>query len=122
LEFAQTLRQNIRSLRFLAPGAAILIIGAPASAKNTPPNLTSSCPQGIAKGLPNVVTVQKRVAQEEKTLYWDWAGFMGGICGAPHWAQLSPPLMGKDLIHLSREGYEASADDLFGALQAKIRL
>lgn len=122
IEFAQTLRDNIRSLRFLAPGAAILIIGAPASAKNSPPNLLTSCPQGVAKGLPSVVNVQKRVAQEEKTLYWDWAGFMGGICAAPHWAQLSPPLMGKDLIHLSKEGYEASADDLFGALQAKIRL
>jgi lysophospholipase L1-like esterase len=121
IEFAQTLRDNIRSLRFLAPGAALLVIGAPASAKNSPPNLTTSCPQGIAKGLPHVVSVQKRVAQEEKTLYWDWAGFMGGICGAPHWAQLSPPKMGKDLIHLSKEGYEGSADDLFGALQNEIR-
>ncbi|MEY4589834.1 MAG: hypothetical protein RL497_1910, partial [Pseudomonadota bacterium] len=122
LEFAQTLRNNVRSLRFLAPGAAILIMGAPASAKNSAPNLTTSCPQGIAKNLPNVVTVQKRIAQEEKTLYWDWARFMGGICGAPYWAQLSPPLMGKDLIHLSKEGYESSADALFGAFQANIRL
>ncbi len=122
IEFAQILRGNIRSLRFLAPGAAILIVGAPASAKTSAPNLLTSCPHGIAKSLPNVVTVQKRVAQEEKTLYWDWAGFMGGICAAPHWAQLSPPLMGRDLIHLSKEGYEASADNLFGALQAKIRL
>ncbi|HMU67323.1 MAG TPA: hypothetical protein PKE57_09260, partial [Cellvibrionaceae bacterium] len=44
MEFAQILRDNIRSMRFLAPGAAILIIGAPASAKNTPPNLLTSCP------------------------------------------------------------------------------
>jgi lysophospholipase L1-like esterase len=120
-EFSQSLRDNIRSLRFLAPGAAILVVGAPASGKNSSPNLLTHCPKGIAKGLPSVVSAQKRVAQEEKTLYWDWAGVMGGICGAPQWAQLSPPLMSKDLVHLSKEGYRASADNLFGALQAKIR-
>lgn len=122
IEFGHILQDNIRSLRFLAPGAAILIVGAPASAKNSPPNLLTSCPQGIASGLPQVVKVQKRVAQDEKTLFWDWAGYMGGICSAPNWAQRTPPLMGKDLIHLSKEGYESSADALFTAFQAKIRL
>lgn len=121
IEFAQILKANIRSLRYLSPGAAIMIVGAPSSGKNSAPNLIGQCPNGLAKGLPQVLSIQKRIAEEEKTLYWDWAGLMGGLCGASRWAKLSTPLMGKDLIHLSKEGYESSADALFGALQQKIR-
>ena len=121
IEFAQTLRDNIRSLRFFSTRRGHFNYWRARQCKNSPQS-PHQLPTRSSQRITQRRQRAKRVAQEEKTLYWDWAGFMGGICAAPHWAQLSPPLMGKDLIHLSKEGYEASADDLFGALQAKIRL
>jgi lysophospholipase L1-like esterase len=120
-EFARDLRDLVRHLRFHAPGAALLILSAPSSAKSKPPHLTGLCPQGLPRGLMEIWRLQKRIAQEERTLFWDWGAFMGGACGAQQWSQRAPALMGKDLIHLSREGYQASAEGLFAALQGQIR-
>ncbi len=119
-EFESELRDTVRQLRYYAPNAALLLLSAPTSAKPTPPNASAGCPQPLAMGLLGVLDVQKRIAREERTLYWDWTAFMGGPCGATRWANRTPPLMGKDLIHLSRDGYEASAEELFRALLANI--
>lgn len=41
---------------------------------------------------------------------------MGGNCGAQFWLKQKPALMRPDLVHMSAEGYAASADALYIAL------
>lgn len=119
--YAEELRTTIRFLKKSAPRAAILIIGAPASAKTRAPNSRAGCRLPLPPNLVQVMNIQKRIARQEKTLYWDWAEIMGGKCGAVSWLNSKPPLMRKDMIHFSAEGYEATADALFNALNEAVK-
>ncbi|HSX85196.1 MAG TPA: SGNH/GDSL hydrolase family protein [Cellvibrio sp.] len=110
------LRQAIRSLRGAAPEAAILLVGAPSSAKSRPPHINGSCRLPLPPSLIKVQNSQRRIARQEGTLYWDWSAMMGGNCGAQAWLKQKPALMRPDLVHLSPEGYVASADALYIAL------
>lgn len=114
--YEKELRQVIRSLRAAAPNAALLLVGAPSSAKTKAPNLNGGCRLPLPPSLVKVQNSQRRIAREEKTLYWDWAANMGGNCGAQMWFKQKPPLMRPDLVHMSPEGYIASADALYMAL------
>ena len=60
-----------------------------------------------------------RVARQEKTLFWDWGQWVrakGGYCGTVSLAHKEPPLARPDFIHLTPEGYQATAADLLGDL------
>ena len=63
---------------------------------------------------------QRRIARQEGTLYWDWSAMMGGNCGAQFWLKQKVPYMRPDLVHMSPEGYAASADALYMALLAEM--
>ena len=45
---------------------------------------------------------------------------MGGNCGAQFWLKQKVPYMRPDLVHMSPEGYAASADALYMALLAEM--
>lgn len=110
------LRQAIRSLRGAAPEAAILLIGAPSSAKSRPPHINGGCRVPLPPSLIKVQNSQRRIARQEGTLYWDWSAMMGGNCGAQFWLKQKTPFMRPDLVHMSAEGYVASADALYIAI------
>ena len=110
------LRQAIRSLRGAAPEAAILVVGAPSSAKSRPPHINGGCRVPLPPSLIKVQNSQRRIARQEGTLYWDWSAMMGGNCGAQFWLKQKPAFMRPDLVHMSAEGYVASADALYIAL------
>ncbi|MGV8837162.1 GDSL-type esterase/lipase family protein [Cellvibrio sp.] len=110
------LRQAIRSLRGAAPKAAILLVGAPSSAKSRPPHNNGGCRVPLPPSLIKVQNSQRRIARQEGTLYWDWSAMMGGNCGAQFWLKQKTPFMRPDLVHMSAEGYVASADALYVAL------
>lgn len=114
------LRQVIRNLRAAAPDAAILLLGAPSSAKSRPPHVKDRCKIPLPPSLVKVQNSQRRIARQEQTLYWDWAAMMGGNCGAQFWLKQHVPLMRPDLVHMSAEGYVASADALYIALLGQI--
>lgn len=114
------LRQAIRNLRAAAPEAAILLLGAPSSAKSRPPHVKDRCKIPLPPSLVKVQNSQRRIARQEQTLYWDWAAMMGGNCGAQFWLKQQVPLMRPDLVHMSAEGYVASADALYIALLDQI--
>jgi lysophospholipase L1-like esterase len=115
-DYANQLRQVVRLLKQAAPNSAILIVGAPASAKTRVPNYRAGCRLPLPPNLTQVMNIQKRIAKQEHTLYWDWSAIMGGKCGAANWLNTRPQLMRKDMIHFSAEGYVATADALFNAL------
>ncbi len=118
--YESELRQIIQKLRAAAPEAAILLVGAPNSAKSRPPHINGGCRIPLPPSLVKVQNSQRRIARQEKTLYWDWAAMMGGNCSAQFWLKQQPPLMRPDLVHMSPEGYAASADALYIALQGQI--
>lgn len=118
--YEQELVKSIRLLRQLNPKAAVLLVGAPASAKNKPPFRKTNCSLPLPPALLDVQRSQLKIAKQEKTLYWDWAAAMGGNCIVNNWLKQTPELMRPDMVHLSKEGYYLSADRFYQALQQQI--
>ncbi len=118
--YESELVKSIQLLRRLSPNAAILVMGAPASAKTKPPFVKTDCRLPLPPALERVQQSQRKIAQQQRTLYWDWALAMGGNCAVNQWRQQQPELMRPDLVHLSKEGYELSAEHFYRALHAKI--
>jgi hypothetical protein len=62
---------------------------------------------------------QRDVAQRTGALFWDWLELQGGRCGAFKWEQAG--LVYPDRVHMKREGYWHSADQLFAVLMRGFR-
>lgn len=105
----QILIENITRIRQSVPRAAILII-------STPEILVNS--KGLCGTRPESLTafqkMQKQVAQQQHTLYWDWQAAMGGSCQMKTWMKNGLAL--KDGIHFSAKGYEQLGQDLAHAI------
>lgn len=110
------LHRTIRELRDAAPGAAILMIGAPSAGKKTGRGERAGCRYDLPAALRGVQEVQRQVAREEHLLYWDWAAAMGGVCAIQQYADSTPPLARPDLIHFTEEGYARSGESFYQAL------
>jgi lysophospholipase L1-like esterase len=141
------LRQQIERLRRLAPGAAILVMGAP-DANTVRPDIygtgkaaTFACAPLSAEeiadfdrlvayrsprlarwfppaGLESIRTAQRRAAAEESAAFWDWTARMGGPCSAHGLVHTDPPLMRGDHIHFTAEGGQWLAGILDGDFEA----
>ncbi len=111
-------RRSLDLLRERAPGASILVVGPPDGAlasvnrRRKPKKTEWVTPPFLAQ----VREIQRRVALAESCSYWDWSAAMGGPSAIHEWRAASPPLAGSDRIHLTDEGYAASADTLFDSL------
>jgi lysophospholipase L1-like esterase len=64
-----------------------------------------------------IANVQRQLASEVGCVFWDWQKATGGEGSLLSWRFHEPRLASKDLIHLSKEGYEISADNLLKALK-----
>lgn len=56
-----------------------------------------------------IAEIQKSLAQSNSCVFWDWQLAMGGQGGAYKWFYRNPRLMAKDLLHLTKTGYQESA-------------
>lgn len=114
--YRQTLQRQIENIRQSAPDAAILLIGPGSSVMHKQGH---GCVQRQPALLKPIIAVQQQVARQEHTLFWNWFYFMGGDCAIESWAA-----QGKarpDLIHLTPEGYQESANGLFNDLSAVLK-
>ena len=59
--------------------------------------------------LNKVRDLQEQIAKRHKLVYWNWASIMPAECGADRWANLTPPLVAKDRVHFTMEGYRQTA-------------
>ncbi|MGG4610024.1 SGNH/GDSL hydrolase family protein [Providencia sp. Me31A] len=109
--YEQNLRAKIRLLRQQMPNSVILLVGPNDSIKF---NDALSCQAQMPINLMNVIQIQKAVAAQENTLFWDWQAFMGGPCSIRTWA--AQDLARPDNVHLSVEGYKKSAQGLYSQL------
>ena len=141
------LRHEIERLKRLAPGAAILVEGAPDAdtvrpdiygtgraaafgctplnaeeAANYPTLAAAHDPRLLhwfpPAGLATVRQAQRRAAADEGVAFWDWQARMGGPCSAHALVHADPPLMRGDHIHFTAEGGRWLADVLAGDLMA----
>lgn len=122
-EFEQLLTGQVRRLRALAPGAEILIAGAPEGLGRDRGRACGPEGHGAPPALAMVRDVQRQVAMREGVAFWDWYGRMGGACSAERLAvDVSgwgvEPLMRRDRVHFSHRGAawigQMLADDLMG--------
>jgi lysophospholipase L1-like esterase len=121
--YAATLTTRVRALKRLAPRSAILLVGAPDSARHVgrAHGARGRPVQGCAAwsplpGLHAVKAAQRRVAAEERLAFWDWAEVTNGVCGLDALARSAPPLVAGDHIHFTADGYRLSAERLFARL------
>lgn len=104
------LEAGIDRLRQNFPQAAILIIGAPESLSGRGGGCGRRAPS-----LDAVQRIQREVAAQRKTLYWDWQQAMGGTCSMKSW--IAQGLGRGDGVHFSAAGYTRLGDDLFQGLR-----
>ena len=71
---------------------------------------TGNCKLPIPPKLNAVREAQRKLAQKLGAAFWDWSQVQGGVCGAQAWAAANPPLMARDYVHMTLEGYKQSAD------------
>ena len=117
--YESLLRAQIARLRAAAPGAALLILGAPEAMRGEGGGTCAEEPAGrwaAPAMLALVRDVQHRVAGETGVAFWDWRGRMGGDCAA-HRLTLEPePLMRGDHVHFNDAGGAWIGDLLFADL------
>jgi hypothetical protein len=63
-----------------------------------------------------ITQIQNQVGKEFSCSSWSWQNAMGGPGSAYKWIQQNPPLMAKDLIHLTVQGYQQTGRDLSESL------
>lgn len=111
------LRGQIVRMRRLAPGASMMILGAPDALRNGVSNGCSA--DGRRRPPPSLAVVrdvQRRVAADMGVAFWDWHGRMGGDCSADRLATRAEPFMLRDRVHFSSAG----ADWIGGVLHADL--
>lgn len=95
----QTLIEKIRAIRAASPQTAVMIVSAPESLKG----IGGACGNRPIK-LNAVQQMQREVAQQQKTLYWDWQDAMGGSCSMKSWINRGDAR--QDGVHFSASGYQ----------------
>ena len=66
-----------------------------------------------------VRSAQRAVAHKTGVYFWDWLEVQGGMCGAYRWEQEG--LVHKDRVHMKKDGYWRSADQLYAMLMRGFR-
>jgi lysophospholipase L1-like esterase len=125
--YAAEYQSVIGKLKASQPNARLVMIGPPDAAR-LPGNCAGpahDCPAPALRAdaasnahcrfetppkLAQVREAQRRLAEKNGALFWDWSSVMPGPCGAQTWAAATPALMAHDFVHMTVEGYRLSAD------------
>ena len=125
-DYEAVLRAQIERIRRLAPGAPILLLGAPDAQTRLRGALANSDQGHLARvgaggwfsppALEDIRAIQRRVAASEHVAMWDWGVRMGGVGAAARWANADPPLIHADHVHYTPLGGQRLAERLQGDL------
>ncbi len=113
------LRGQIDRLRLRAPGAALMILGAPDGLRSGAGGGCSA--DGLRAPPPSLAVVrdvQGRVAADMGVAFWDWHGRMGGDCSADRLALMAEPYVRGDRVHFTGAGADWIGGMLAGDLLA----
>ena len=115
-KYAALLTKALTNLRDVFPSASCLLVGPPdrgvlrAGKDRRLPLLAYSRVHQQIEG------IQRTVGGRFGCVAWNWQGLMGGPGGSYGWARAQPSLMGRDLIHLSPDGYRRTGHALAHSL------
>jgi len=110
-EYRAALTQIIQRLRAAAPVASILLIGPPDCEHRLRGRLLPF------PHLDQVIDIQREVARENGSAFWDWRAAMGGPGSVRQWVQAG--LGQGDYTHLTGAGYRMTGSTLFEELMAQ---
>ena len=114
--YAQTYERIVTRIQTTLPGTVIVVVSPPEGAHKEGGECGRTPPQ-----LARVRDIQQDVAKRYKLVYWNWASIMPEQCGPHQWATMSPPLMAKDYVHFTVDGYKKSAGEFLNTLIPVIR-
>ena len=128
--YTENYRKVIAKIRAALPDVTLVMIGPP-EAEELPSHCKDKARETATCRLPSETTVstartdacewktlprlaevreaQRKLAQREGAVFWNWASIMPKECGADRWLTQSPVLMAKDHIHFTIAGYRKSA-------------
>ncbi|GLQ89621.1 hypothetical protein GCM10007898_31960 [Dyella flagellata] len=115
-KYAALLTKALTNVRQVFPSASCLLVG--------PPD-RGVLRAGKDRRLPllaysrihhQIETIQRTVGSRFGCVAWSWQDLMGGQGGSYGWAHAQPSLMGRDLIHLSPDGYRRTGHALAHSL------
>ncbi len=127
--YENDLNASLQNLRRIYPDAVCVLLGPTdrgtliARSKNSRPRVNTQKDPSQGTHTPaltkellvyariheQISHIQQIVATQHRCSFWDWQRAMGGPDGSYAWLKQSPPLMARDLIHLTVAGYQASA-------------
>lgn len=119
--YARDLRRDLQTVRAVHPHAACVLAGPPdrgvlvrpakaGAARASGATLDALLRHARIHAM--VAETQREVASEFDCGFWDWQAAMGGPGGIYRWFHASPRLAGRDLIHLTTDGYRLSGRKL----------
>jgi lysophospholipase L1-like esterase len=121
--YTNMLRDSLKNFRAIYPQASCLLMG-PTDRGVWYKKTYFKGKKKLAKPAPvpdflmyskthyEITQIQSAVGKEFSCQNWSWQDAMGGQGGAYQWIKQSPPLMAKDLIHLTVQGYQETARQL----------
>ncbi len=121
--YQQLLRESLLNFRSIYPSSSCLLMGPTDRGIWHKKTYTKGKKKLIkAEPMPDflmyskihqeITQIQKDVGQDFACSSWSWQEAMGGPGGAYTWIKHTPPLMAKDLIHLTVQGYQETARKL----------
>jgi lysophospholipase L1-like esterase len=112
--YENNLVKIINTLKKSAPGIQVLVIGVSDMARK------KAGSWGSFETIPRVIEAQRRACIRTNSAFWDMYQVMGGKNAILAWSKTSPPLAGKDMIHLTPKGAQVVGEFLFQAIQREI--
>ena len=121
--YGNMLRDSLRQFRAIYPQASCILMG-PTDRGIWYKRTYLKGKKQLAKPAPTpdflayskihqeITQIQSNVGKEFACSSWSWQDAMGGPGGAYTWIKQTPPLMAKDLIHLTVQGYQETARQL----------
>jgi lysophospholipase L1-like esterase len=99
------------------PDANVAANAPPATTALASVSGTSECAWHTPAKLAQIRDAQRDIARRHGLVYWNWASIMpSGECAAHQWFTASPPLMSRDHVHFTAEGYKKSAEQFLNTL------
>ena len=117
-KYALGLTRALINLRQVFPHASCVLVGPPdrgilleRHGRPQEPDLLK-----YARIHQQIAEVQARVGAQYNCVAWNWQDFMGGPGGNYGWAYHDPALMGRDLTHMTMDGYKRTGQALATSL------
>jgi lysophospholipase L1-like esterase len=111
--YENSIVKAIQTIQLSAPGVCVLVVGVSDMA------LKKDGTWNSYETIPMVMEAQRNACRRTNSAFWDLYQVMGGKNSIIAWAKTSPPLAGKDYIHLTPRGAQVVGEFLYQSLQAE---